>query len=49
MDRAAEFGVRFGQGRPAGLSIAKSAELANAGATQQMAAQLAQSARRPSS
>src|SRR5688572_8350243 len=36
---------RFGQAWPAGLSIAKSAERANAGATQHRPAQFAQSAR----
>jgi hypothetical protein len=37
---------RFGHGCPAGLSIAKSAEAANAGATQHSPKQRAQSARR---
>jgi hypothetical protein len=37
---------RFGQACPAGLSIAKSAEAANAGATQHSPKQRAQSARR---
>jgi hypothetical protein len=36
---------RFGQARPAGLSMAKSADAANAGATQHRPKQLAQSAR----
>ena len=40
--------ARFGHGRPAGLSIAKSAEAVNAGATQHSAKQRAQSARRRS-
>ena len=39
---------RFGQGCPAGLSMAKSAEAANAGATQHNPKQRAQSARRSS-